>query len=57
MPGSVLVSDGDVWLGDVKLDFEFTPGTPMQVPEPIPILLMGMGLLAIALGRHKLNVN
>lgn len=52
----LLVSGNDVWLGDVTLNFEFTPGATTEVPEPLPIMLMGFGLLAIVMRRYKSHV-
>lgn len=47
------VDVADVWLGNVTLNFEFVPGPGTQVPEPLPVVLMIFGLLAIATRRYK----
>lgn len=47
------VDVGDVWLGDVTLRFEFTPGATTEIPEPLPLMLMGIGLLTIVMRRYK----
>ena len=52
MPVAVLFDSIDVWLGDLTLNFEFTPG-PTQVPEPAPFILLAAGLAAVGLGRYR----
>ena len=42
----------DVWLGDVTLTFDFTPG-PTKIPEPAPLALIGLGLLATGLRQRN----
>lgn len=45
----------NTWLGNVTLNFEFTPGPETLVPEPLPVTLMGIGLLAIVMRRYKMH--
>lgn len=56
MPVTIVFDSLDVWLGDITLNFEFTPG-PAQVPEPAPFILLVAGLAAIGLGRYRYLFN
>jgi len=48
---STIVSYSDnLWLGDVRVDIEVN-----RVPEPTPVLLFGLGLLGLAIGRNRLT--
>jgi len=42
----------DVWLGDVTLNIEFTPGPTQEVQESAPFILIVIGLLALGLSRY-----
>lgn len=53
MSVNILFDSIDVWLGDVTLSFEFTPGPTQGVPEPAPFILIAIGLLALGLGRYR----
>ena len=48
------VDNDDVWLGNVVLSFDFIPG-PTKIPEPAPLALIGLGLLAIGLRRRNVQ--
>jgi len=47
----VTVSEESAWLGDVTVNFELLRGN-VEVPEPLPITLMGLGLFAFGLRRY-----
>lgn len=53
MPVNILFDSIDVWLGDVTLNIEFTPGPTQAVQEPAPFILIAIGLLALGLGRYR----
>jgi hypothetical protein len=44
--------DDDVWLGNISVTFDLLQSR-VDVPEPLPFVLLGLGLLAIRLGRFK----
>jgi hypothetical protein len=48
----VTVSEESAWLGDVTVNFELLRGN-LEVPEPLPITLLGLGLFAIGWRRYK----
>lgn len=48
-----LFVDADVWLGDVRLMFEFDRDPTVRVPEPTPVILCGLGLLFIGLRQRR----
>jgi hypothetical protein len=43
MSSTILSGSDNLWLGDVRAEIEIT-----RVPEPAPLLLIGLGLVAIA---------
>ncbi|PUA27722.1 MAG: hypothetical protein B0W54_14370 [Cellvibrio sp. 79] len=54
-PAIAVTSTIPVWVGLATLTFEFTPGSTAYIPEPSPILLLTLGLCALALSRrHKI---
>lgn len=48
----VTVSEESAWLGDVTVNFELLRGN-VDVPEPLPMTLMGLGLVALGLRRYQ----
>ncbi|RYY76973.1 MAG: PEP-CTERM sorting domain-containing protein [Gammaproteobacteria bacterium] len=51
----IKVDQDDVWLGDVTVNFEYLPGPDVEVPEPLPLVLISLGLLVIGLRRYKIS--
>ncbi len=49
----VTVHDKGAWLGDVTVTFDLLQNKNADVPEPLPLALMGLGLFAIAVRRYK----
>lgn len=55
-PAIAVTSDIPVWVGLATLTFEFTPGSTVYIPEPSPIILFALGLLALIVSRRHRNL-
>ena len=51
----VTVHDEKAWLGDVTVNFDLLQNKNIAVPEPLPIALISLGLIAIGMRRYKIR--
>lgn len=45
--------EDDIWLGKVTVTFDLLQNRHSTVPEPLPLVLMSLGLFVIGLRRYK----
>ncbi|MET0357331.1 MAG: PEP-CTERM sorting domain-containing protein [Cellvibrio sp.] len=49
----VSVYEESAWLGDVTVTFDLLQNKNVEVPEPLPVALMSLGLFAIGMRRYR----
>jgi len=47
--------DEHIWLGDITLTFDLLQNRNVEVPEPLPLALLSIGLFAIGMRRYKIT--
>lgn len=52
----ITLENGRAWLGDITVTFDLLQNKNAEVPEPLPLVLMTLGLFAIGLRRKKIRI-